>query len=93
MLLVSLLGGFGNGLGSGIVITMGSDLAPRHQVGEFLGVWRLINDIGGFAAPLIIGVIAQAVTLGLASVIAAGVGAVGVSILIFFAKESSPKRR
>ena len=93
MLLVSLLGGLGNGLGSGIVITMGSDLAPRHQVGEFLGVWRLINDIGGFAAPLIVGVIAQAVTLGLASVSVAGVGAAGVSILIFFAKESSPRRR
>jgi len=50
MLLVSFLGGIGNGLGSGIVSTMGSDLAPRHRVGEFLGVWRLIADVAKAAA-------------------------------------------
>jgi MFS family permease len=92
MLLVSLLGGVGNGLGSGIVITMGSDLAPRHRVGEFLGVWRLIADVGKTSAPFVIGFIAQFVTLGLSSVISAGLGAVGVWILIFLAGETRPRK-
>ncbi|MCC6791051.1 MAG: MFS transporter, partial [Thermomicrobiales bacterium] len=34
--------GFGNGLGSGTMMTLGADLAPEGATGEFLGVWRLI---------------------------------------------------
>ena len=43
--------GFGNGLGSGAMMTLGADLAPPGSSGEFLGVWRLIGDVGNAGAP------------------------------------------
>ena len=38
---VAVLIGFGNGIGSGTMLTLGSDLAPGNARGEFLGVWAL----------------------------------------------------
>ncbi|MFQ6007098.1 MAG: MFS transporter, partial [Woeseia sp.] len=46
LLAVSLLSGFANGLGTGLLLTLGSDLAPASSRGEFLGIWRLIGDVG-----------------------------------------------
>ncbi len=46
LLLVTMIIGFGNGLGSGLMMTLGADLAPPGAAGEFLGFWRLIGDIG-----------------------------------------------
>jgi MFS family permease len=94
LLLVSLLAGFGNGLGSGIAMTLGADLSPRRGGAEFLGMWRLIGDIGSTGGPLIIGAVAQAVALGLASVIAASIGLAGAVFMLFMVAETlgSPRR-
>ncbi|HKJ86821.1 MAG TPA: MFS transporter, partial [Spirochaetia bacterium] len=53
--LASLLIGLGNGFGSGINMTIGTDLAPSNAVSEFLGLWRLFGDIGTSAGPAIVG--------------------------------------
>ena len=53
LLWVSLLLGFGNGLGSGIVMTLGADRAPDVGRSSFLSVWRLVSDAGQTAGPLI----------------------------------------
>jgi MFS family permease len=63
LLLVSLLIGLGNGLGSGLMMTLGADLAPPGATGEFLGIWRLIGDVGAAAGPLVVGLVAAAVGL------------------------------
>ena len=55
--------GLGNGLGSGSMMTLGADLAPEGATGEFLGIWRLIGDVGMVIGPLAVGLIAS--TLGL----------------------------
>lgn len=81
-LLVGLLGGFGNGLGSGAVMTMGADLAPAQRGGEFLGVWRLITDSGGVMSPALVGSLAQLLTLGSAFVGVAGVGLAGALLML-----------
>ncbi|HEU5432072.1 MAG TPA: MFS transporter, partial [Thermomicrobiales bacterium] len=52
--------GFGNGIGSGTMMTLGADLAPRGATGEFLGLWRLIGDVGMAAGPLAVGAVAAA---------------------------------
>lgn len=52
--LVAALLGVGNGMGSGIIMTLGSDVAPRVQRSSFLGVWRLFQDTGDAAGPLVI---------------------------------------
>lgn len=46
--------GLGNGMGSGIVMTLGADVAPPTQRSSFLGVWRLFQDTGEAAGPLLI---------------------------------------
>ena len=88
LLAVGLIAGLGNGLSSGFVLIMGTDLAPKDNPGEFLGVWRLISDTGGASGPIAIGGIAQILTLGVASVATAGIGAFGALMLIFVVKES-----
>jgi MFS family permease len=51
--------GLGNGFGAGIVSTLGADLAPTHERHAFIGVWRLLSDLGTFSGPIMLsGVIA-----------------------------------
>lgn len=69
-----------NGLGSGIVMTLGSDLAMRYGEGrtaEFLGGWRMFSDTGQAAAPLIISGMTALVGLPLAAVVVGCLGFVG----------------
>jgi MFS family permease len=63
LLLVSCFIGVGNGLGSGSMMTLGADLAPPEATGEFLGIWRLIGDSGGFLGPIVVGVVAGLLSL------------------------------
>jgi len=85
--------GFGNGLGSGTMMTLGADLAPKHALGEFLGVWRLIGDGGGLMSPLLIGVIADAFTLGASTVVIALVGLTGTGLFAFGVPETNQQAR
>ena len=87
-LLLGLLSGFGNGFGSGVVMTLGADLAPREGAGEFIGVWRLVADVGNAAAPLGIGALAEVATLGISAVATGLVGVAGVLIMLFFVEET-----
>lgn len=79
LLAASLLMGFGNGIGSGLVLTIGADASPRHGRTEFLGLWRVISDTGGGLGPLLLaGVTALAslasgvIAIGLVGFVAAG---------------------
>lgn len=91
LMVVGVLVGLGNGLSSGLVLTMGVDFAPRANPGEFLGVWRFISDAGGASGPIVIGSVAAIVTLGTASVLTAGLGGFGAFILLFFVRETLVK--
>ena len=79
---VALLLGFGNGLGSGIVMTLGADFAPRRGRAEFLGVWRLVGDLGTAGGPLLAAAVTAAVSLGSASVLTGVVGLTGAAIVL-----------
>ncbi len=59
-----------NGFGSGIILTMGADLAPADARNEFLASYRLITDIGVAAAPPLLSAITVAtgeLAIGMAS--------------------------
>ena len=43
--------------------SLGADLAPPGATGEFLGIWRLIGDVGGVLGPVAVGLVAAAVGL------------------------------
>ena len=64
--------GVGNGLSSGILLTLGADIAPPAEPAAFLGSWRTLTDAGGAIAPLIVSALPAAVSLPVA------VGAMGV---------------
>ena len=51
LLLAAAVIGFGNGIGSGMVMTLGADHSPRPGRAHFLGVWRLMSDIGSSCGP------------------------------------------
>lgn len=59
--------GFGNGISSGTMITLGADLAPPARRTPFLGIWRLSNSLGFALGPNIVGSVAALLTLPLAS--------------------------
>lgn len=54
LLVPSLLIGVGNGLGSGIVMTLGIDVSPVHGRTRYLGWWNTMLGAGRLAAPLIV---------------------------------------
>ncbi len=80
--LASLLIGLGNGFGSGINMTIGTDLAPSNAVSEFLGLWRLFGDVGSSAGPAVVGAIATAAGLPLAVGATAMLGLLGLAALL-----------
>ncbi|MFP6808859.1 MAG: MFS transporter [Pseudomonadales bacterium] len=90
--MVAMLVGLGNGLGSGINMTLGADFAPPHERGEFLGVWRLMGDSGSFAGPMFMGYIANSFLLSMALTVTAGLGLIGLFIMLFFVEETLVKR-
>ena len=85
---VSLLLGLANGFTAGIVMILGADLAPRDLRGEFLGVWRLISDLGWAGGPLLIGLLVEAVSLVAATLAVAGIGFVGLGVLVLLVDET-----
>lgn len=87
-LLVGLLSGLGNGLGSGAVMTLGADLSPPDAAGEFLGVWRLVGDVGAVAAPAVVGGLAAVLTLGAAAVSTGGIGLLGGAVMLLLVRET-----
>lgn len=88
LLLVGLLSGFGNGLGSGAVMTLGSDLAPRVGSGEFLGLWRFLTDLGRVAGPSVVGSTAQGFALATASLVAGSFALAGAFVMLLFVSET-----
>lgn len=75
LLIVSLILGFGNGIGSGIVMTIGADASPKQGRTQFLGIWRTITDMGGGSGPLLISGITAIMTLaaGIFSIASLGI--------------------
>ena len=92
LLLVASLIGFGNGLGSGTMMTMGADLAPEQVRGEFLGFWRLIGDIGSTGGPLVVGGVADLLALQAATWVVCGAGLAATMIFLLFVPETLKKR-
>jgi MFS family permease len=69
--------GVGNGLSSGILLTLGADAAPKDDPAPFLGSWRTLSDAGGAISPLLISGITAAASLSIASGFIGGVALLG----------------
>ena len=80
-----------NGVGSGVILVLGSDLSPKDARNEFLASYRLLTDaaVAG-AGPLLVGV-AALVTLGPAMAIFGWFGFGGAWLLWKYIPRYSPK--
>ena len=81
--LAALLIGFGNGIGSGTMLTVSADLAPADNPAGFLGVLRLLSDLGRMLGPLAVGVVAANADLGISSWVLAAVGVMTALLFAF----------
>ena len=72
LLLAALLIGFGNGISSGLVMTLGADFSPDRGRGQFLGLWRFMADAGSTGGPVLLSGVTALASLG------PGIAATGV---------------
>ncbi len=73
--------GLGNGWGSGVIMTLGADVAPERGRAQFIGVWMALQDAGGLAGPALLAAgTAISFTLGFAATGAVGVVTAGAML-------------
>jgi MFS family permease len=63
LLAASLLIGFGNGIGSGMIMTLGADYSPVDGRAHFLGLWRLMSDLGATGGPALLSAVTALLSL------------------------------
>ncbi|WP_413248511.1 MFS transporter [Sinomonas flava] len=73
--------GMGNGIGSGMVMTLGADFSPSPGRAQFLGLWRLMADAGTTAGPVLLSAITAALSLGAGVAASGGLGLAAAAVL------------
>ncbi len=76
---IAMVMALGNGIGSGIVMTLGADVSPEVDRRSFLAIFRLINDVGTAMGPVVPAAIATVATLGVGISVMGGVGLLGAA--------------
>lgn len=74
--------GIGNGLSSGTMLTLGSDLAPHDAPGPFLAAFAAMQDTGKVLGPLLVGWFADAAGLGASAFVLALAMFVGLAWIV-----------
>jgi MFS family permease len=82
-----------NGVGSGILMTLGADLADRRNPAPFLGAWRFTGDAGSAVAPLILSAVTGLISIAVGSAVMGVLGVVGVAILLRYIPRYVPRVR
>ncbi len=90
---VAVLFGIANGLSSGVLMTLGSDLAPKRHPSAFLAAYRTIADTGQATAPLVISGMTVLASLAAASATMGVLGLVGAAMLLRWVPRYLPRRR
>jgi MFS family permease len=80
-----------NGVGSGILMTLGADLADKRNPAPFLGAWRFTGDLGSAAAPLLIAGVTAIGSLAIASGVMGLIGLVGAGVLLRYVPRYVPR--
>jgi MFS family permease len=89
----ALVAAVGNGMGSGIVMTLGADNAPQWGRSQFLGGWRFVSVVGGSASPALISLVTAQAGLAAACVALGGLALVGTGWLGYWVPRYDPVRR
>jgi MFS family permease len=78
-----------NGVGSGILMTLGADLADKGDPAPFLGAWRFTGDLGNALGPLLVAAI-TGVSIALAAGTMGVLGLIGAGILLRYVPRYAP---
>ncbi|TFD27287.1 MFS transporter [Cryobacterium lyxosi] len=89
---IALFLSLANGIGSGLLMTLGADLAPQRYPAPFLGAWRFTADFGSAAAPLALAGITALASLSIASGIVGVFGLFGAVLLSRYIPRFAPHR-
>ncbi|TFC52653.1 MFS transporter [Cryobacterium sp. TMT1-21] len=90
---VAMILALANGIGSGLLMTLGADLAPKNtSPAPFLGAWRFTADLGGAVAPLAVAGLTAVATVSLASGVMGVFGLFGAVILGRYIPRYAPRR-
>ncbi|GAB3624696.1 MFS transporter [Mariniluteicoccus endophyticus] len=89
----ALVVGLGDGVGSGIVKTIGVDLAPVEGRGRFLGWWQSVAATGNLAAPALASAVIATASLGAALAVIGAIGLVGAAWMAYWTPRFIPRRR
>lgn len=84
--------GVGNGLSSGILLTVGADVAPQDEPATFLGAWRTITDAGGATTPLIFSGLTALFSLSVATGAIGAIGLLGALAFLRWLPRYAPER-
>ncbi|MEX1079258.1 MAG: MFS transporter [Homoserinimonas sp.] len=82
-----------NGIGSGLLMTLGADLADKRNPAPFLGAWRFTSGIGSAGAPLAVAGITAIAALPIAAATMGVIGFLGAGILLRYVPKYLPHRR
>ncbi len=93
LLLASLAIGFGNGIGSGMVMTLGADYSPVAGRAHFLGLWRLMSDIGATAGPALLSAATALVSLAAGIACTGGLGLAAAAVLWYWIPRTTTSSR
>ena len=80
-----------NGLGSGILMTIGADLADRGNPAPFLGAWRFTANLGGARAPLLVAGVTAVASISLAAGAVGVLGLIGAGVLLRYVPKYIPR--
>ncbi|GAA1791001.1 MFS transporter [Agromyces lapidis] len=89
---VAVLFGVANGLSSGVILTLGADLAPKANPAPFLGAYRTIGDAGQAIAPLVVAGVTSLVSIMAAAATMGVVGLIGAAALLRWVPRYVPRR-
>lgn len=93
LMVVSMVLGFGNGIGAGMVMTMGADHAPAVGRPVFLGIWRQLSDVGNCGGPVLLSVVTGAVSLAVGIGVNGGIGLVAAGALWYWIPRAGQGKR
>lgn len=89
---ITAVTGLANGIGSGILMTLGADLAPKNDPAPFLGAFRFTGDAGTAAAPLLVSLVVAVATLSLSTAIIGVIGVLGAGLMLRYVPRYVPRR-
>jgi hypothetical protein len=87
---LAMLMSVGNGIGSGIMMTLGADVAPADGRLPFLSVWRVMSDVGNAAGPVVVSVVATLSSLAAGIVTIGALGPLASAGLTWWVPRYSP---